>query len=319
MNRTAWGSFVEALVFYEPFGTVADVAALPTAKLYDHINVGMFRGPWQASAAGQTYFSFKGGENDWNHNHLDLGSFVYDLGQVRIAEDMGGDSYSLPGYFGHQRWDYYRLNSHGHNLMLFDNQSQAQKSQAEVVAFNGKAQRVGLLTVDGWAVVNLTETYRSTAGVTSYLRGFVSLSESNAVLIVDDLVYAAGARPSNATWQLHTQAQVSLDTEGKNATLTRDNITAALALLLPSSTCPGLSGLTVQALSDVLPDPPFNSAKGYRRIDGVIGDPAHACSLMAWGLGRPSDLEAFAEGSMLLNPLARWQTAGPVVAATERS
>jgi hypothetical protein len=73
----AWGGFAEALAFYDAQGTAADVAALPRAVVYDFANVGVFRGPWLAPKAAQTYAGFKGGNSKWNHNHLDLGSFVY--------------------------------------------------------------------------------------------------------------------------------------------------------------------------------------------------------------------------------------------------
>ena len=32
---------------------------------------------------------FFAGNNGWNHNHLDMGSFVFDHAGVRLASDMG--------------------------------------------------------------------------------------------------------------------------------------------------------------------------------------------------------------------------------------
>jgi hypothetical protein len=32
--------------------------------------------------------------------------------------DLGGDVYSLPGYFGKQRWAYYRTSTVGHNTLI---------------------------------------------------------------------------------------------------------------------------------------------------------------------------------------------------------
>lgn len=37
----------------------------------------------------------KGGNNSWNHAHMDVGSFVYDWNGQRWAEDMGADNYGL--------------------------------------------------------------------------------------------------------------------------------------------------------------------------------------------------------------------------------
>jgi hypothetical protein len=93
LRSPAWGGFVEALAFFTPLGTIADVTKLPTAKLYDVINVGVLRSAWDAPPAEQNFVSFKGGDSGWNHNHLDLSTFVYDLAGVRLAEDMGADNY----------------------------------------------------------------------------------------------------------------------------------------------------------------------------------------------------------------------------------
>lgn len=143
ITSSAWAGFVEALFFYTPLGTEADVAALPTAKLYDVINMAVFRGPWDAETANQTYLGLKGGDNAWNHAHLDLGSFVYDYAGARFAEDMGGDSYELPGYFDDKvRWSYYRMSSRGHNLVLFGNESQAFPAQAAIIAFSNASSQV---------------------------------------------------------------------------------------------------------------------------------------------------------------------------------
>ena len=64
----AWGGFAEALAFYTPLGTAADISALPTSKVYEYAGVGVFRSTWNAPAAAQTYLAFKGGNSSWNHN-----------------------------------------------------------------------------------------------------------------------------------------------------------------------------------------------------------------------------------------------------------
>lgn len=230
-----------------------------------------------------------------------------------MAEDMGGDSYALPGYFGDKRWDYYRLNSHGHNLLLFNNQSQAEKTEAKIVAFNATSTPVGTVTVDGWAVVNLTDAYAGAAGVASVLRGFVSISDTNGVLVVDEILYHGTGTPVNVTWQIHTQAQITLSNETVGASLTRDNVTASLALLGQPTSCPGLTTLTAHSLVDVLPDPPFDSAKGYKRLDGLVHDPSKGgCTKMAWALGTPEVVEVFTSGKLTVRPIAQWATVGPV-------
>ena len=65
------------------------------------------RSRWQDTDA--TFVGTKGGELGASHGNLDAGSFVLDALGVRWAHDLGGDDYALPGYFGSQRWTYYRL------------------------------------------------------------------------------------------------------------------------------------------------------------------------------------------------------------------
>lgn len=97
IQSSAWGGFVESLAFFNASGSVSDILALPTSKLYDEINVGMFRSAWDAPPAAQHFLSFKGGDSSYNHNHLDLGSFVFDYSGARFAEDLGSDNYEVCG------------------------------------------------------------------------------------------------------------------------------------------------------------------------------------------------------------------------------
>ena len=66
------------------------------------------------------FVGFKGGDNKVNHSHADLGTFVLDAMGYRWAMDLGPDDYNLPGYFGKERWNYYRLRTEGHNTLVVD-------------------------------------------------------------------------------------------------------------------------------------------------------------------------------------------------------
>ena len=59
-------------------------------------------------------------------------SFVLDAGGVRWAADLGPDDYDLPGYFGRQRWSYYRLRTESHNTLLIDDQNQDPRAEARI-------------------------------------------------------------------------------------------------------------------------------------------------------------------------------------------
>jgi len=79
----------------------------------------------QADSVPSSYLAIKGGCNTYddgddahnNHGHYDVGSFILESQGVRFLIDFGHDSYDLQGYFGKQRFNFYRLSSHGHNLV----------------------------------------------------------------------------------------------------------------------------------------------------------------------------------------------------------
>ena len=95
----------------------------PRGVKFDRINAAFFRTSWNDPQA--IYVAFKGGDNHASHTHLDLGQFILDAFGQRWAIDMGPDNYGLPGYFGKQRWSYYRIGSAGHNTLTINDQNQA--------------------------------------------------------------------------------------------------------------------------------------------------------------------------------------------------
>jgi hypothetical protein len=300
VHAAAWGGFVEATAFFDARGAAADVEALPTAVVYDYAQLGVFRSAWLA--AQQNYVGFKGGDSRWNHAHMDLGSFVFDFAGQRFAEDLGGDSYELPGYFGPQRWSYLRLNSHGHNCVLFGNASQV-LADANITAFSSApAARQGVL-VDGWGIVDLSRAYAGAGQPASVRRGFVSLRNSSALVIVDEFTDAR----SNVSFQLHTRAAATLG--GASAALTLGGVDATLAVLQASTDCAALQAWAAVELAPILPSPPYDSAVGFRRLEAVA--PADSpCSRIAVALGDPELIQALL--TVEFAPLDKWPTSGPL-------
>jgi hypothetical protein len=310
-STSAWGGFVEAVAFYEPRGTQADVAALPTSKLFPYAGVGVFRSAWDA--AQQNYLGFKGGNSGWNHGHLDLGTFVHDFDGRRLVEDLGADSYNLPGYFGPQRFSYYRLNSLGHNVPVFGNVSQAHPVAAPVTAFNasgGAARAEGGIAVDGWAVVDLTAAYAASAGAVSARRGFVSLSAAAAVVIVDAFAYDNATRPANVTWRIHTRAAAA---QVSRLQVGLDFPRAQLAVLQGATACMGSwGGWTITDAATLLPDPPFNSAAGLSRVEALFTSPSPSCTTLAFALGDAAIVSQLLAGYPAVRPIDEWQARGPL-------
>jgi len=170
-------------------------AALPLDRHFRGVSVVALRGAWDDP---QSWFvACKGGDNRVNHGHLDLGTFVLDALGQRWAVDLGPDNYNLPGYFGSQRWHYFRNNTQSHNTAVIDGENQSPTARAEVVRFRSE---------DDWAgaVVDLSAAWRQ---VTRAWRG-VALLQRRRVLIQDEIL---AQQPVAVTWQMLTDAEINID------------------------------------------------------------------------------------------------------------
>ena len=196
-------------------------------------------------------------------------------------------------------------------MLLFANTSQAHPVASKITEFNvtGTPPSPTNITIDGWAILDLTAAYAPSAGVSSYRRGFISLSGTAGCVVVDELEYNGRARPANVTWQLHTARNT---TQVSETEVVFD--TAARLSMLPS-VCAGYVGLSFTNLSSVLPSPPFDSAKGLTRIDAIIRDPASPtspCSALAFAMGDAGIVDLLLRGSPVVLPMQQWATRGPL-------
>ena len=227
------------------------------------------------------------------------------------AQDLGADSYNLPGYFGRERWDYYRLNSLGHSVPIFGNESQTHPVAAPITAFNatGVPPKDANISLDGFAVVDLTAAYATSAGAVSARRGFVSLTGSAALVIVDEFIYNNQTRPANVTWRVHTRAAAAQITRVE---VGLDWPRAQLAVLQSTSCMDSFGGFTVTDATTLLPDPPFNSAKGLSRVEALFSSPSPACSTLAFAVGGSAIVSQLLFGYPAIRPIDAWATLGPL-------
>jgi hypothetical protein len=194
----------------------------PLDRHFRNVEIATFRSAWGDREA--LFVGFKAGDNKANHSHLDLGSFVLDALGVRWVTDLGADDYNLPGYFGGQRWTYYRLRAEGHNTILINPDAgpdQDPRAAARIVRFTSEPKRAQ-------AVADLTPAY---AGKARRLMRGLALLDRNRVLVQDEV---QTDQPSEVWWFVHTRAQVQLETDGRTATLTQDGKRLWARLLTPS-------------------------------------------------------------------------------------
>jgi len=210
------------LVYYDPSGDQVDLSKLPLDKLFRDAEVGLFRSAWGDRNA--LWVAFKAGSNAVNHSNLDLGTLVLEALGERWFVDLGADDYNLPGYFGAQRWDYYRLRAEGHNTLLINPGSgpdQDPRAAAKIVQFQAGGDRPS-------ATLDLTPAYAPQA---VQVQRTIALIDRRAVSVRDEIQ----AQSTAEIWSLlHTPAEVTLDDNGRAATLRIGRQTLRVELVLPA-------------------------------------------------------------------------------------
>ena len=191
------------LLWFQPG---VDAKQPPLSAYFRRVEVATMRSAWDDPNAA--FVGFKGGDNAASHANLDLGDFVYDANGVRWAMDLGPDDYNLPGYFGKERWNYYRLRTEGQNTLTIDGANQNLKGKAKITqhAFRPDAQ---------FAVADLSDGYAGQA--TRVTRGVRLIGKQ---LILQDEIEAD--QPVDVVWHMHTAAKIELQEGGKRAVLTQN-------------------------------------------------------------------------------------------------
>ncbi|HEU5079098.1 MAG TPA: heparinase II/III family protein [Opitutaceae bacterium] len=174
--------------------------------------IAVFRGGWTDPDA--IYLALKGGSAGLNHAHMDAGSFVFELDNVRWAIDLGLQDYESIESKGidlwsrtqnSQRWRVYRLNNYSHSTLTIDGQLHRVDGAATIMRFSAKDPQP-------FAVVDLSPVFQGQAVVVH--RGF-KLLDARTVLIQDEL---RGLKPGAVVhWQFPTRAKVAV--KGNTASL----------------------------------------------------------------------------------------------------
>jgi hypothetical protein len=211
-----------AMVWYRGPGEDPAAAGLPLDKHWRDVEAVTLRSDWTDPDA--LFVGIQAGTNRVNHNHLDLGSFVLDALGHRWAVDLGADDYNLPGFFGSKRYTYYRLRAEGHNTLVLnpgEGPDQATRADAGIARFASKPEWA-------FAVAELTDAYAEHARRVQ--RG-VALADRRHVLIQDEIEADA---PVDLWWFMHTPSSVTLDADGRAATLEQGEARLRARVLTPA-------------------------------------------------------------------------------------
>ena len=204
------------LIWFQPEGRSPKQEGWPLGAIFHGVQVAFLRSGWDDPNA--MFVGVKGGDNKANHSHLDLGSFVLDGGGVRWALDAGPDDYNLPGYFGRQRWSYYRMRTESHNTVVIDNENQDPRAEAGITSH--------LFSPDlSWVELDLTHAY---ARRLKQFRRKIGMVQGQQVFIEDAL---ESEQPVEALWGMLTDADVAI--EGQTAELQKNGWTLSAEILSP--------------------------------------------------------------------------------------
>jgi hypothetical protein len=210
------------LLWYDPAGTNPKAAGLPLNKYFREAEVAVLRSDWDNPKA--LFVGFKAGDNKANHSHLDLGSFVFDAAGVRWAMDLGEDDYNLPGYFGGQRWNYYRLRADGHNTLVINPSGTPDQDPAA----NSRITRFESMPKRAFAIADLTPAYARDAS--RVWRG-IALLDREKVVVQDEI---QADKPIELWWFMHTPASVRIEDDGCTATLQQAGAQLHAEILSPA-------------------------------------------------------------------------------------
>jgi hypothetical protein len=206
------------------------------------VELALFRSAWNDPNA--LWVGIKAGYNEANHSHLDLGNFELDALGIRWARDLGSDNYNMPGYFGGQRWQYYRLISKSHNVPTLNAKEQDPSGVATLTQFD----TTGAFP---YAQIDLTKGYPNQAK--SILRGVALIHNRRATLLQDEFELT---QKTDITWGITTDANIQIN--GTTATLTQEGQTLKAHILSPQG-----ATFTVASAEQ---EPPEKKNEGVKRL-----------------------------------------------------
>ncbi|MEG2584335.1 MAG: discoidin domain-containing protein, partial [Oscillospiraceae bacterium] len=211
MKKYNYKPSVQDILWYDK-SLVGEKASLPLDIYYRNVETVAVRDTFAHNNG--IFASLHAGKNSANHSHMDAGTFVLDAYGERWAEDLGSDDYNLPGYFGPERYNYYRIRTEGHNCFVINPNfycGQEWSSDTPIVKYDSKPR-------GAFAVTDVTSAYLK--DVTNAKRGMMMDSDRKRLIVQDEVVLPA---PSEYWWFMHTKAKIAISDDGRSAVLTKNS------------------------------------------------------------------------------------------------
>ncbi len=209
------------------------------------------------SDESENYIAMHSGANNEAHGHIDIGSFVLDMLGTRFAMDLGSENYNLSGGY-----NLYRRNAQGHNVVVFD-----PKNSGYGQLFDGSAT-VGDYAEyenEGYMISDLSGAYSSDL-VSAYKRGIKATDKKNVFVIQDE--FTPTTTINELYWFMHTDADIVLSADMREATLTKDGVSVKAKILSSAGSFAVLEpvGLTGTETANFDGQTGENSKEGIRKL-----------------------------------------------------
>lgn len=206
--------------------------------------IALMRTSWNSPDA--LSIAFKGGTMTTSHSHMDVGSFLFDVGNTRWAMDYGADDYTKLEANGNPwsmsqnsfRWTVFRYNNLAHNTLAFDGANQIVAGKANLTKYSD--QNPDFM----YAIADLSPVYNGQ--VVSANRG-VAIVNAKYGLIRDEIVNVP-AKATTLRWSMVTKGVPTLQQSSQSILLTQGTQKLTLKVISPAS------GVIVKTWSTVAPN-----------------------------------------------------------------
>ena len=202
----------ETLLYYVPGTEDKPLTLSPTFAIKGNENAALRSGWGQDDIFAAIHF----GRNNAYHGHLDMGTFILNVGSVRFIHDFSPDNYNLIPYSGT-----YRYRAEGHSTLVINPSPEPDQNPRAYATIGRVCTEEGK---DRFVIADMSEAFPGKESI----RGMKLCAEGKAVIIQDE---ARVLPEDRLVWAAQTSAAVTLAEDGKSAILEKDGKRLYAAIL----------------------------------------------------------------------------------------
>ena len=202
-------SAITSLIWYDPENAYLEPGVFPLDKFYSSdngVNGVSMRSSWENDSA--LYAAMQGGDNNANHQHLSLGTYIIDYNMKRFITLHGYHDYALTGA---KNEIYYKRAESYNTLIINPSSSRDQNGNAIAKLINS-----GTSDNTSFGILDMTQT---SDDYVSARRGIMMTDNRNRVIVQDEV---EARMPSEFYWFANTDAAITISSDGKSAMLEMD-------------------------------------------------------------------------------------------------